>query len=130
MSPVSDPSCEGYYISSNYGERHDPFTGEIKFHTGIDLAKWGGCKIVGVYKGDASSGWYAGNTVFIKHEGNYETRYGHAKYYTGIYPRKTRKGEEIMYMGQSGKATGVHLHFEVWENGHHVDPSKYFNFKK
>lgn len=127
--PLSDLSCSGYSWTSWYGWRLDPFTGERKFHSGVDLSKWGGCTIRSVYKGEASTGWYAGNTVFIKHDAIYETRYGHAKYYIGKYPRGVNSSEEIMYMGKSGKATGIHLHFEVWENGDHIDPTKYFTFE-
>ncbi|MFC1780211.1 DNRLRE domain-containing protein [Patescibacteria group bacterium] len=128
VSSVSDLSCSGYAWTSGYGVRSDPFTGEKKYHSGVDLAKWGGCKIVAVSGGNGRTGWYAGDTVFVKHNDIYETRYGHGAYYIGGYPRDVSRGEGILYMGQSGKATGVHLHFEVWENGKHMDPAKYFKF--
>ncbi|MDD3647711.1 MAG: M23 family metallopeptidase, partial [Candidatus Dojkabacteria bacterium] len=126
VSPVSDSSCEGYLVSSLFGYRKDPFTGEDKFHGGVDIAKAGGCKIVAVQDGEASIGWYAGNTVYISHNSRFETRYGHAEYYLGEYPREVDRAERIMYMGASGKATGVHIHFEVWDKGTVVDPQKYF----
>jgi murein DD-endopeptidase MepM/ murein hydrolase activator NlpD len=129
VHPMSDPSCEGYMWTSGFGIRRDPYTYKSKFHSGVDLAKRDGCKIKNVYTGSAKSQtWWAGNGVWIKHDNIYETKYGHGKYFIGSYPRTTLTGEEIMYMGKTGKSTGVHLHFEVWENGQFVDPSKYFAF--
>lgn len=128
INPLSDGSCDGYIITSPFGERRDPFSGKIKFHSGIDIAKYGGCNILAAYEGTARTTWYAGDTIIITHNDMYETRYGHAAHFNGKYPRLVFTGEEIMYMGKSGKATGVHIHFEVWENGTFVDPTKYFNF--
>ena len=128
VNPLSDKSCNGYKITSLYGRRVHPINGSISFHSGIDIAKYGGCDIVAAYKGDAETTWYAGKTVKVKHNQELETRYGHASNYFGGYPRYVNTAEEIMRMGCSGLCTGTHIHFEVWENGKHKNPTNYFNF--
>jgi len=131
VSPVGHSSCSGAIYTSAYGWRQNPWDSKLDtWHSGVDIAKWAkdkGCVITAVYDGEGYTTWYAGKTVVIKHDGEFETRYGHAHSYIGDFPRNNvQKGEEIMYMGKSGNATGVHIHFEVWRNGATVNPNDYF----
>lgn len=113
VSPVGDPSCDGVDITSPYGTRTDPITKEKKFHDGVDLAKPSGCKITAVYSGHRINTDGYGTTVKIVHDDfAFTTIYGHAAYTVGSNGH-VDTGQNIMYMGRSGRATGVHLHFVV-----------------
>jgi murein DD-endopeptidase MepM/ murein hydrolase activator NlpD len=124
VDPLGDPSCIGVYLSSPYGFR--TFDGVAEMHEGIDFARDPGCKIQSIYKGNAVSKWYAGNTIEIKHDEKYSTLYGHAEYVIGEYPRKVESDEDIMFMGCTGRCSGTHVHFEIHEFGEHRNPMNYF----
>lgn len=99
----------------------------IYLHYGIDFAQWNGCVIVSAYAGYANATSWAGNTVEIKHNDRFTTKYGHGSSYIGDYSRNVLTGEEIMYMSMSGRATGIHLHFTLLDDGIGVDPDMYFS---
>jgi murein DD-endopeptidase MepM/ murein hydrolase activator NlpD len=129
VSPVGDPSCAGVDITSGYGPRN--LNGEgVKMHKGVDLAKSGGCKIQAVYSGQSTrnNGW--GTTVKIVHDDfAFATIYGHAAHYIGSTGH-VETGDKIMYMGQTGYAFGVHVHFVLRQgcfgDGCEVDPNLFF----
>lgn len=127
VSPVKN--CTDVYYSSSFGNRF--LEGKWEFHDGIDFAQGTGCPIVAAYSGKATTTNWAGNTVEIKHNDRFITKYGHGANYIGEYDRYVVSGEEIMQMGKSGRATGIHLHFTVLDNGVPVNPdihfSKYFD---
>lgn len=112
-------------LSSGYGPRVDPFDGEHSFHKGIDIAAPGGSPIKAAADGkvvfSGSMPGY-GNTVILEHAGGYETRYAHND------NNLVRKGEEVdagqvvASVGDSGRSTGPHLHFEVRKDGVPIDP--------
>jgi murein DD-endopeptidase MepM/ murein hydrolase activator NlpD len=113
-------------LTSPYGWRADPFTGAQKYHAGIDLGAAygtgvpaaGGGKVVSV--GD--QGAY-GTQVVVEHEPGLQTRYAHLSSVTVTVGERVAQGQEIGRVGQSGRATGPHLHFEVIRDGQRVDPT-------
>jgi murein DD-endopeptidase MepM/ murein hydrolase activator NlpD len=115
-------------ISSDFGERKDPFTGKTRRHKGLDIAAPAGTKVAAAASGKVTySGWKPGygNIVIIEHAGGYETRYAHN---SGTKVREgdtVTAGQPIATVGSTGRSTGPHLHFEVRQNGAPVDPGKY-----
>jgi murein DD-endopeptidase MepM/ murein hydrolase activator NlpD len=117
-------------ISSGFGWRNDPFTGESRMHKGIDLALPAGTPVRAAADGTVLfSGEMRGygKVVILGHGDGTETVYAHNR--SNRYPEGTevRKGEMIARAGMSGRATGPHLHFEVRKNGEAVNPSGYVN---
>ena len=125
--PAGRPITKGW-LSSNYGTRNDPFTGKPEFHKGVDLAGKEGSDIIAVAAGVVTWGgkrYGYGNLVEINHGNGYVTRYGHAKEVLVKVGDTVKKGQHIALMGNTGRSTGPHVHFEVWANGRTVDPAKY-----
>ncbi|MCU0824074.1 MAG: M23 family metallopeptidase [Leptospira sp.] len=112
-------------VSSNFGKRLDPFTKKETFHGGIDLAAKHGSDVFASMDGEINFvgvlGGY-GNLVIVKHKLGYETRYGHLSSFAVKVGQKIRKGEKIGLVGQTGRATGPHLHFEVRRNSKREKP--------
>jgi len=104
------------FLSSGFGNRLDPFSKKDTFHGGIDLAAPKGTSVLAAQDGIVEfcgfSGNY-GNLIVIKHGLGYETRYGHLSSYSIRAGENLKKGQKIGEVGQTGKATGPHLHFEV-----------------
>lgn len=131
VSPVSHESCVSYVTTSEFGFR-DIGNGK-EFHTGIDLAIDGGCIIVSVADGNSvqSSGYNYGygNTVLVTHNSYVSSRYSHGKHFIGS-GGEVKKGQEILYMGSTGRSQADHLDFEVYLGGKPVNPRNHFNFKE
>jgi murein DD-endopeptidase MepM/ murein hydrolase activator NlpD len=116
------------YMSSRYGWRADPITGQRAMHTGLDFAGKTGSEVVAVASGVVTwTGRNAGygNVVEISHGDDLITRYAHNKENLVVSGDVVRKGDTIALMGSSGRVTGPHVHFEVYKNGRAVDPSSY-----
>jgi murein DD-endopeptidase MepM/ murein hydrolase activator NlpD len=116
------------YISSTYGWRTDPINGKRALHTGLDFAGKAGSEVVAVASGVVT--WTGrdagyGNIVEVSHGDDYVTRYAHNKENLVSPGDVVRKGDTIALMGSSGRATGSHVHYEVYKNGRSVDPSTY-----
>jgi murein DD-endopeptidase MepM/ murein hydrolase activator NlpD len=128
QSALSGRPVKSGYMSSRYGWRIDPISGKRSMHTGLDFAGKSGSEIVAVASGVVTwagrDGAY-GNTVEVSHGGDYVTRYSHNKENLVAPGDVVRKGETIALMGTSGRATGTHVHYEVYKNGRSVDPSSY-----
>jgi murein DD-endopeptidase MepM/ murein hydrolase activator NlpD len=127
VRPRGRPVKAGY-ISSDYGRRTDPFTGEIRNHRGIDFASKTGAEIVAVATGVVT--WSGprqgyGSMVEITHGNGYVTRYAHNSRNLVAVGDHVQKGDTIALMGATGRATGPNLHFEVWHDGAPVDPSRF-----
>lgn len=127
--PAGMPVKMGYR-SSGFGWRIDPITGREEFHAGIDFNGPRGSPIHAVADGvvvfsGRRPGY--GNTVEIDHGNGYRTRYAHNEHNLVKVGDRVRAGDMIATMGRSGRATGVHLHFEVWRNGRPVDPARYLH---
>lgn len=120
----------GARLSSNYGTRVHPISGQVKKHTGVDLAAPQGTDIRAAEGGVVIvAEWWSGygNTVIIDHGDNVWTLYGHIRN-GGIKVEKgdkVKRGQKIAEVGSTGNSTGPHLHFEVRINGSPVDPSPY-----
>jgi len=126
-SPSGLPVKKGY-VSSHYGWRTDPITGERAMHSGLDVAGKRGSEVVaaasGVVTWAGRDGGY-GNLVEISHGDDLVTRYAHNEKNLVKPGDVVRKGEAIALMGSTGRSTGSHVHFEVYKNGRSVDPSSY-----
>ncbi|MBI4715675.1 MAG: M23 family metallopeptidase, partial [Nitrospirae bacterium] len=102
-----------------------PILHRERFHDGIDIAAAENTPVYPARKGEVIfSGWKEGygNLVILRHEDGYTTRYAHNAVNLVREGDKVRRGETIARVGQTGKATGPHLHFEIRKDGHPVDP--------
>ena len=118
--PVADPAA---VVSSSFGARRGG-----GFHQGIDLGARKGTPVMATADGTVafaarSSGY--GRTVLIDHGGGWQTRYAHLKRIKVEAGERVVHGKVIGTVGQSGRASGPHLHYEVLRNGVPVDPRPY-----
>ena len=112
----------------SYARRH-PVTRRVQPHTGVDYAAPKGTPVVSIGDGVVTAAHYAGaggNTVQIKHDRVYRTAYLHlSKFGKGIKPGvHVTQGQVIGYVGSTGRSTGPHLDFRIWENNKPVNPLK------
>jgi murein DD-endopeptidase MepM/ murein hydrolase activator NlpD len=119
----------GAKLTSGFGVRFHPILGYSRPHTGVDWAGPIGTPIFAAGNGTIlSSGWDSGygRRVEIQHANGYITTYNHMSGFArGIAEGgRVRQGQVIGYLGQTGLATGPHLHYEVLVNGHFVDPMR------
>jgi murein DD-endopeptidase MepM/ murein hydrolase activator NlpD len=116
------------YVTSGFGGRADPFGRGSEFHPGIDFKANVGDPVRAVAEGVVSfagvKGGY-GNVVEIDHGNGYMTRYGHNSRLEVKVGDLVHIGDELAKAGSSGRSTGAHVHFEVWENGQLVNPRKF-----
>jgi murein DD-endopeptidase MepM/ murein hydrolase activator NlpD len=115
-------------ISSRFGYRLSPFTGQREFHDGLDIANCQNTKIIATADGHISfageNGGF-GMLVVIDHGHGLTTRYAHLERISIKRGDMVKRGETIAYMGSTGRSTGTHLHYEVRLNGVPVNPQKY-----
>ncbi len=116
-------------ISSPFGYRSDPFTGERRFHAGVDIPARRKSPVYATAAGKVvaagrASGRY-GKCVVIDHGGGYETRYAHLARVKTKPGKRVKRGQVIGAVGRTGRATGFHLHYEVRRNGQAIDPTPY-----
>src|SRR5690606_21585553 len=122
--PVGRPVAVGY-VSSRFGRRIDPFTGQVALHRGIDFAAPAGSEVVAVGSGIVV--WSGprhgyGEVVEIDHGQGLVTRYAHnAENLVRVGDVVTR-GQPIARVGSTGRATGPNVHFEVLRNDRAVNP--------
>ena len=118
------------YISSFFGYRPDPIYKVDKFHSGIDFSAQMGTEAYATGDGivaDVENGhWGYGNMVTIDHGFGYKTRYAHLQKAAVRKGQKVKRGQLIGYIGNTGKTTGVHLHYEVLKNDVQIDPINFF----
>jgi murein DD-endopeptidase MepM/ murein hydrolase activator NlpD len=115
-------------ISSPFGNRDSPFTGIRTFHSGVDISASPGTPIRATADGMVShSGWtqYSGYLVAIEHGCGFSTIYAHNKKNAVKVGQRVKRGHIIGYVGSSGKSTGPHVHYEIWEKGKSVNPHKF-----
>ena len=115
-------------LSSSFGGRSDPFSGEGAFHTGIDLVATSGTPVHATADGVVTSaGWGGayGKLVVIDHGNGLETYYAHLSQLLIIPGQEVRSGQVIALSGGTGRATGPHMHYEVRLHGTPVNPYKY-----
>lgn len=115
-------------VTGSFGERIDPFNGEGAFHSGVDIGSSFGHPIIapadGVVTVTETMGGY-GKTIMIDHGNGISTRYGHLSGFAVTPGQHVQRGEVIGYVGESGRSTGPHLHYEVRINDTPVNPYKY-----
>lgn len=120
-------------VTSRFGKRIDPFTGkEGTPHNGIDIDGFGnaGNSIVAADGGQVITAQYDGgygNYVIIDHGNATQTLYAHMSGLAVSAGDSVEQGQVIGYLGDTGRATGVHCHFEVFVNGGRTDPAAYFS---
>ena len=120
-------------ITSQFGHRVDPITGEVSSHTGTDIACAEGTPILAAADGvitvanglDSWGGSY-GYYIQINHGGGLETLYAHCSRICVTTGQQVQAGQVIGYVGHTGRATGSHLHLEVHVNGSRADAMSYF----
>ena len=116
------------WLTSGFGERIDPFTGKKTYHYGIDIASSFGNSVVSTADGFVSNvkrEKIGGNTVIISHGGGFTTVYCHLSKFAVKAGQRVKRWDVIGYIGQTGKALGPHVHYEVRRNGKAVNPQRY-----
>ena len=116
------------WITSKFGYRTSPFTGQKEFHAGLDIANRIGTKIIAPANGRVSFAarkMYIGNMVTIDHGHGKVTKFGHMKKILVESGQQVKRGDVIGLIGNTGRSTGPHVHYEVRINGTPVNPLKY-----
>ena len=120
-------------ITSQFGYRTDPISGETSYHSGTDIAAPAGSPILAAANGtvtiaNALDSWGGGYGYYVRidHGGGLETLYAHCSSICVTAGQQVQAGQVIGYVGQTGRATGNHLHFEVYQNGQRADAMAYF----
>lgn len=125
---VSGRPVKWGWMSSAYGHRTDPFTGLQAWHSGLDFAGKEGSDVVasaaGIVTWSGERSGY-GMLVEINHGDGYVTRYGHNAENKVKVGDVVKKSQTIALMGNSGRSTGPHVHYEVYKHGRTVDPAAY-----
>jgi murein DD-endopeptidase MepM/ murein hydrolase activator NlpD len=128
IQPISNKDLNR--IASGFGYRIDPVYKTIKLHAGLDFAAPQGTPIYatadGVVKLSGFSDGGYGNHVVVNHGYGYETLYGHMVRIKVRPGQRLKRGEVIGYVGNTGKSTGPHCHYEVRKNGQKLDPVYFF----
>jgi murein DD-endopeptidase MepM/ murein hydrolase activator NlpD len=116
------------YFSAGFGNRLDPFTGLRDFHSGIDISTPIGTKVQvpadGVVVFCGPKGGY-GNAMVVDHGYGLVTRYAHLAGFNAKPGQRVRRGDVIAFVGNTGKSTAPHLHYEVWLNDQAQNPIQY-----
>ncbi len=127
MLPNSSPVRAGYN-SSSYGWRIDPFNGHKAFHEGLDFPANTGAPILAAADGIVIAAEHTpdyGKIVKINHGSGLETRYAHASDILVKVGERVTKGQRVALVGNTGRSTGPHLHYEIRLNGNALDPRQY-----
>jgi murein DD-endopeptidase MepM/ murein hydrolase activator NlpD len=113
------------WLTSLYGNRKDPFTGQPDFHTGLDISATYGTPVRATADGTVESAGYNGNygnAVVVDHGFGIATRFGHMSRFAVGPGQKVKRGEVVGYVGATGRATSSHLHYEILLNGQPINP--------
>ncbi|RRD42340.1 M23 family metallopeptidase [Buchananella hordeovulneris] len=120
-------------VTSPYGWRIHPILGVPKFHEGVDLGVACGQPQYAIADGEVTEAYFdagGGNLVYINHgliDGNsYMSGYLHLEYSTVGVGQYVRRGDVIGYTGTTGRSSGCHVHFEIWQNGATTDPMSWY----
>lgn len=116
------------YLSENFGKRIDPFTGQPDFHPGLDISTPIGTKVVtpadGVVVFCGEKNGY-GNALVVDHGYGVVTRYGHLAGFNVKPGQRVRRGDVIGFVGNTGRSTAPHLHYEVWVDDQARNPIQF-----
>ena len=129
-TPAIRPISRGEksWVTSKFGFRQSPFTGQREFHQGYDISTREGTPIMATADGViifVGRKGLLGNTVIIDHGHGMITRYGHCQKFLKKRGEKVKRWEPIALVGDTGRSTGPHVHYEVRLNGIPVNPFKY-----
>lgn len=116
------------WLSSGFGNRISPFTNEKEFHKGIDISTRMNTPVLAPADGLVSStgkDYTMGKKVTINHSYGLKTRYGHLAKILVKKGEYVKRGQEIGLVGETGRTTGPHLHYEVYLNGLPINPRRY-----
>tara|TARA_R110000868_G_scaffold38572_14_gene134801 strand:+ start:5863 stop:6780 length:918 start_codon:yes stop_codon:yes gene_type:complete len=128
QTQISAKPVENSRISSYFGYRKDPLHRKLALHKGVDFAAKPGSNVAAVASGIVTySGVFGsyGNFIEIDHGNNYKTRYAHNKSLHVAKGDSVTKGQIIAALGNTGRSTGPHLHFEVLKDDKHINPIKF-----
>ena len=132
-APFASPVKSAFRFTSGYGRRRDPKTGGSRMHNGTDFAAATGTDIFATADGVVThAGWQSGfgRLVKIKHAFGIETLYAHNTKINVKVGQRVSRGDHIADMGNTGRSTGTHLHYEVRVNGNPVNPMTYIKAAK
>ncbi len=129
QSTPSIRPLDGGYFTDGFGYRHDPFTRQRRFHYGLDISARRGTPVYATADGTViyarRNGGY-GLVVKLDHGFGYETGYAHLSQMDVKPGQKVIRGEKIGEVGNTGRSTAPHLHYEVWVDGEQVNPLNFF----
>jgi murein DD-endopeptidase MepM/ murein hydrolase activator NlpD len=125
--PTGIPLSKDFRITSGFGIRNDPFTGQLAMHEGLDFVAEVGAPIVATAAGTVTrSAWDGsyGNVVEVTHIEGFITRYAHLSKRLVEVGQKVQRGDTIAQLGNTGRSTGPHLHYEVIRNDRVLNPTQ------
>ena len=125
--PIAIPMGKDYRITSGFGIRNDPFTGQLAMHEGLDFVAEVGSPIVATAAGTVIRSEYDhayGNVVEFSHIEGFTTRYGHLSKRLVQVGQKVQRNETIALLGNTGRSTGPHLHYEVMRFDRVLNPTQ------
>lgn len=123
--PIGLPIQQEFRLTSGFGLRNDPFTGHLAMHEGIDFSAEIGTPVVAPANGQVvRSEWDStyGNVIEIQHAENFVTRYAHLHSRGVKVNAIVQNGTLIGHVGSTGRSTGPHLHYEIFQNGRVLNP--------
>lgn len=119
-------------LTSSYGYRADPFTGNTAIHNGVDIAAESGTPIKAVFNGrveiSEKSGGDYGRYIVVNH-GGFKTVYAHCESLFAKVGQQVEAGDVIATVGSTGRSTGPHLHFEIKIGDVRIDPTPFINIE-
>jgi murein DD-endopeptidase MepM/ murein hydrolase activator NlpD len=113
------------WLTGTFGGRSDPFTGERGFHQGLDISLEKGSPVYATADATVDTASYSGdygNLIILRHGFGLSTRYGHLSGFNVKVGQTVKRGDVIGFVGATGRATGSHLHYEIWANGKLLNP--------
>jgi murein DD-endopeptidase MepM/ murein hydrolase activator NlpD len=123
--PTGVPIQGDFRVSSGFGIRNDPFTGGLAMHEGLDFTAATGTKVVASAKGTVvRSGWDMGygNVIEVQHAEGFATRYAHLSKRIAQVGDSVERGSVLGEVGSTGRSTGPHLHYEVFNKERVINP--------
>ena len=113
------------WLSSGFGSRPDPITGDSDYHSGLDISADRGTPVHATADGVVDAAGYNGNygnAVLVAHGYGISTRYGHLSRFAVRIGQQVKRGQVLGYVGSTGRTTGPHLHYEILINGSAINP--------
>jgi len=125
--PTGVPVDRDFRVTSGFGIRNDPFTGQLAMHEGLDFVAAMGSPVLSTAAGTVTrSAWDAsyGNVVEVSHIEGFTTRYAHLSKRIAQEGQQVRRGELLGQLGSTGRSTGPHLHYEIMRHDRVMNPTQ------